>query len=132
MNRVIKKVAVLGSGVMGSRIACHFANIGVQVLLLDIVPKELSDDEKKKGLTMEHPFVRNRIVNTALQTAIFSKPAPLFDSRKASLVKTGNFDDDMKSIAECDWVMEVVVENLDIKKKVYDQVEKFRDRKSVV
>ncbi|MEQ9099085.1 MAG: 3-hydroxyacyl-CoA dehydrogenase/enoyl-CoA hydratase family protein [Imperialibacter sp.] len=126
MNRVIKKVAVLGSGVMGSRIACHFANIGVQVLLLDIVPKELSDDEKKKGLTMEHPFVRNRIVNTALQTAIFSKPAPLFDSRKASLVKTGNFDDDMKSIAECDWVMEVVVENLDIKKKVYDQVEKFR------
>ncbi|MEQ8414613.1 MAG: 3-hydroxyacyl-CoA dehydrogenase/enoyl-CoA hydratase family protein [Imperialibacter sp.] len=126
MNRVIKKVAVLGSGVMGSRIACHFANIGVQVLLLDIVPKELSDDEKKKGLTMEHPLVRNRIVNTALQTAIFSKPAPLFDSRKASLVKTGNFDDDMKSIAECDWVMEVVVENLDIKRKVYDQVEKFR------
>ncbi|MEQ9376285.1 MAG: 3-hydroxyacyl-CoA dehydrogenase/enoyl-CoA hydratase family protein [Imperialibacter sp.] len=126
MNRVIKKVAVLGSGVMGSRIACHFANIGVQVLLLDIVPKELSDDEKKKGLTMEHPLVRNRIVNTALQTAIFSKPAPLFDSKKASLVKTGNFDDDMKSIAECDWVMEVVVENLDIKKKVYDQVEKFR------
>ncbi|MEQ8688544.1 MAG: 3-hydroxyacyl-CoA dehydrogenase/enoyl-CoA hydratase family protein [Imperialibacter sp.] len=126
MNRVIKKVAVLGSGVMGSRIACHFANIGVQVLLLDIVPKELSDDDKKKGLTMDHPLVRNRIVNTALQTAIFSKPAPLFDSRKASLVKTGNFDDDMKSIAECDWVMEVVVENLDIKKKVYDQVEKFR------
>ncbi|WP_416867717.1 MAG: 3-hydroxyacyl-CoA dehydrogenase/enoyl-CoA hydratase family protein [Imperialibacter sp.] len=132
MNRVIKKVAVLGSGVMGSRIACHFANIGVQVLLLDIVPKELSDDEKKKGLTMEHPLVRNRIVNTALQTAIFSKPAPLFDVKKASLVKTGNFDDDMKSIAECDWVMEVVVENLDIKKKVYDQVEKFRKTGTLV
>ncbi len=132
MNRVIKKVAILGSGVMGSRIACHFANIGVQVLLLDIVPRELTDDEQKKGLTLDHPLVRNRIVNTALQTAIFSKPAPLFDKKKADLVKTGNFDDDMKSIAECDWVMEVVVENLDIKKKVYDQVEKYRKAGTLV
>lgn len=126
MNRVIRKVAVLGSGVMGSRIACHFANIGVQVLLLDIVPRGLTEEEKKKGLSLEHPLVRNRIVNSALQTAIVSKPAPLYDSEKAVLVKTGNFDDNMKDIADCDWTMEVVVENLDIKKKVYDQVEKFR------
>lgn len=126
MNRVIKRVAVLGSGVMGSRIACHFANIGVQVLLLDIVPKELTDDEKKKGLTIEHPLVRNRIVNNALKAAIESKPSPLYDSKKATLIKTGNFEDHMKDIAAYDWVMEVVVENLDIKKKIYDQVEKYR------
>lgn len=126
MNRIIKKVAVLGSGIMGSRIACHFANIGVQVLLLDIAPKELSEEEQKKGLTLDKPQVKNRIVNTALQTAIQSKPAPLFDNKKASLIETGNFDDNMKDIGSCDWVMEVVVENLEIKKKVYDQVEKFR------
>ncbi len=126
MNRVIKKVAVLGSGIMGSRIACHFANIGVQVLLLDIAPKELTEDEQKKKLTLDSPVVKNRIVNNALQSAIASKPAPLFDNKKATFIKTGNFDDNMKEIGSCDWVMEVVVENLDIKKKVYDQVEKFR------
>lgn len=126
MNRVIKKVAVLGSGIMGSRIACHFANIGVQVLLLDIVPKELTEEEQKKGLSLDHPLVRNRIVNSAFQSAVASKPSPLFDLKKAELIKTGNFDDNMKDISSCDWVMEVVVENLEIKKKVYDQVEKFR------
>ena len=126
MNRVIKKVAVLGSGIMGSRIACHFANIGVQVLLLDIVPKELTEEEQKKGLSLEHPLVRNRIVNNAFQSAVASKPSPLFDLKKAELIKTGNFDDNMKDVSACDWVMEVVVENLEIKKKVYDQVEKFR------
>lgn len=126
MNRVIKKVAVLGSGIMGSRIACHFANIGVQVLLLDIVPRELTEEEQKKGLSLDHPLVRNRIVNNAFQSAVASKPSPLFDLKKAELIETGNFDDNMKEISSCDWVMEVVVENLEIKKKVYDQVEKFR------
>ncbi len=126
MKRIIKKVAVLGSGVMGSRIACHFANIGVQVLLLDIVPKELSPDEAKKGLTLEDKAVRNRLVNGHLQAAIMSNPSPLYRKSDASLIKTGNFDDNMKDIATADWTIEVVVENLKIKKLVYDQVEQHR------
>ncbi len=126
MKRTIKKVAVLGSGVMGSRIACHFANIGVQVILLDIAPKELNDVEKAKGLTLEMPAVRNRIVNEALQTALKSNPSPIYRQSFAKLIATGNFDDDMKKIATCDWIIEVVVERLDIKKSVFEKVEQFR------
>lgn len=126
MKRIIKKVAVLGSGVMGSRIACHFANIGVQVLLLDIVPKELTPDEEKKGLTLESKAVRNRNVNSHLHAAINSNPSPLYRKSDASLIQTGNFDDNMKDIATADWTIEVVVENLKIKKLIYDQVEQFR------
>ncbi|GEP94327.1 3-hydroxyacyl-CoA dehydrogenase/enoyl-CoA hydratase family protein [Chitinophaga cymbidii] len=126
MERRINKVAVLGSGVMGSRIACLFAGAGVKVLLLDIVPKEPNDAEKAKGLTTEHPAVRNRIVNEALQAAVKSNPSPLYTKASARLISTGNFTDDMKSIADCDWVIEVVVENLDIKKKIFEQVEQFR------
>ncbi|MBC5775930.1 enoyl-CoA hydratase/isomerase family protein [Pontibacter sp. KCTC 32443] len=126
MKRIIKKVAVLGSGVMGSRIACHFANIGVQVLLLDIVPKELTPDEEKKGLTLENKAVRNRIVNSSLQAALASNPSPIYRKADARLIQTGNFEDNMKDIATADWTIEVVVENLKIKKIVYDQVEQFR------
>ncbi|PBQ31071.1 3-hydroxyacyl-CoA dehydrogenase [Sphingobacteriaceae bacterium] len=126
MKRLIQKVAVLGSGVMGSRIACHFANIGCEVLLLDIVPKEPNDAEKAKGLTLDTKAVRNRIVNEALQFALKSNPSPIYKKEFASRISTGNFDDDMSKIAKYDWVIEVVVENLDIKKKVYEQVEKFR------
>ncbi|MBK6484401.1 MAG: 3-hydroxyacyl-CoA dehydrogenase/enoyl-CoA hydratase family protein [Chitinophagales bacterium] len=125
-QRKIRKVAILGSGVMGSRIACHFANIGVQVLLLDMVPNELTAEEKSKGLSTEHTAVRNRIVNNALQATLKSKPAAVYASAASKLITTGNFTDHLKDIAGCDWVMEVVVENLDIKKKIYDQVEKFR------
>ncbi|MRX47170.1 3-hydroxyacyl-CoA dehydrogenase/enoyl-CoA hydratase family protein [Pedobacter puniceum] len=126
MKRIIRKVAVLGSGIMGSRIACHFANIGVEVLLLDIVPKELSADEQAKGLTLEHPKVRNRIVDTALQNTLKSNPSPVYNKTVINKIKTGNFTDHMKDIASCDWTIEVVVENLEIKKKVYDQVEQYR------
>ncbi|WP_421938230.1 3-hydroxyacyl-CoA dehydrogenase NAD-binding domain-containing protein [Pedobacter sp.] len=126
MKRSINKVAVLGSGIMGSRIACHFANIGVEVLLLDIAPKELSPEEQAKGLTLEHPVVKNRIVNTALQTAIKSNPSPVYTKKVVNKIKTGNFDDDMSKITGYDWVIEVVVENLDIKKKVFEQVEQYR------
>jgi 3-hydroxyacyl-CoA dehydrogenase len=126
MKRLIKKVAILGSGVMGSRIACHFANIGAEVLLLDIVPKEPSDAEKAKGLTLEHKAVRNRIVNEALQSALKTNPAPLYDKAFETRISTGNFDDNMKDIATCDWILEVVVENLDVKKIVFEKVEKFR------
>ncbi|MFM6954655.1 MAG: 3-hydroxyacyl-CoA dehydrogenase NAD-binding domain-containing protein [Sphingobacteriaceae bacterium] len=126
MKRTIKKVAVLGSGIMGSRIACHFANIGVEVLLLDIAPKELTPEEQAKGLSLEHPAVRNKLVNAALETAVKSNPSPIFTKRSLSRISTGNFTDNMKDIATCDWTIEVVVENLDIKKKIYEQVEQFR------
>lgn len=126
MTRRITKVAVLGSGIMGSRIACHFANIGVDVLLLDIVPRELNEQEKKKGLTLEDKVVRNRIVTDAFESAVKSNPAPLYDKSFASRISLGNFDDDMDKIKDYDWIIEVVVENLDIKKKVFDQVEKHR------
>ncbi len=126
MNGIIKKVAVLGSGVMGSRIACHFANIGCEVLLLDIVPRELTPEEQTKNRSLEDSSVRNRIVNEALQSAIVSNPSPLYRKSFASRITTGNFDDDMPKIAECDWIMEVVVERLDIKQQVFEKVEQFR------
>ena len=125
-KRIIQKIAVLGSGVMGSRIACHFANIGCEVLLLDIVPKEPNDAEKVKKLTLESKAVRNRIANDALAFALKSNPSPIYLKKFASRISIGNFDDDMKKIANCDWVIEVVIENLDIKKKVFENVEKFR------
>ncbi|MBK7391304.1 MAG: enoyl-CoA hydratase/isomerase family protein [Bacteroidetes bacterium] len=126
MKRSIKKVAVLGSGIMGSRIACHFANVGVSVILLDIVPKEPTSDELRKGLTLESNSVRNRIVNDSLSNAVKSNPSPLYKKSFASRISTGNFQDNMSDISTCDWVIEVVVENLEIKKKVYDEVEKHR------
>lgn len=118
MNRKINKVAVLGSGVMGSRIACHFANIGVEVLLLDIVPKEATESTK--------PAERNKIVNDALQFALKSNPSPIYSKSFISRISTGNFDDDLAKIANCDWVIEVVIERLDIKKQVFENVEKYR------
>jgi 3-hydroxyacyl-CoA dehydrogenase len=126
MNRTIKKVAVLGSGVMGSRIACHFANIGVQVLLLDIVPFELNEEEQKKGLTKESPAVRNRIVTTALQNTLKANPSSIYEKAFASRITTGNFDDDLPKIKDYDWIIEVVVERLDIKQQLFEKVEKYR------
>lgn len=126
MNRIIKHVAVLGSGVMGSRIACHFANIGCEVLLLDIAPKELTEAEKKKGLELTNPIVKNRIVNDELAFALKSNPSPIYRKSFASRITTGNFDDDLSKIAKCDWIIEVVVERLDIKKQVFEKVEQFR------
>jgi 3-hydroxyacyl-CoA dehydrogenase len=126
MNRIIKKVAVLGSGVMGSRIACHFAGVGLQTLLLDIAPKELTAAETAKKLTLEHPAVRNRIVNEALAAAIKSNPSPVYTKEVAERIKTGNFTDNMKDIANCDWIIEVVVERLDVKQQVFTEVEKYR------
>src|SRR5690606_21459174 len=125
-KRRITKVAVLGSGVMGSRIACHFANIGVEVLLLDIAPNELTPQETAKGLALDSKAVRNRIVNQSLDAAIKSNPSPVFSKHSAKLITTGNFDDDFPAIASVDWVIEVVVERLDIKKQVFDKVEQHR------
>ncbi|WNB17645.1 3-hydroxyacyl-CoA dehydrogenase/enoyl-CoA hydratase family protein [Marivirga arenosa] len=132
MKRNIRKVAVLGSGIMGSRIACHFANIGVEVLLLDIVPFELTDAEKKQGLTKEDPQVRNRIVNDAFQSTLKGKPASLYHKDFAKRITLGNFDDDMHKIKDCDWVLEAVVERLDIKKQVFENVEKHRTKGTII
>ncbi|HQE12247.1 MAG TPA: 3-hydroxyacyl-CoA dehydrogenase/enoyl-CoA hydratase family protein [Flavipsychrobacter sp.] len=123
MNRTIKKVAVLGSGVMGSRIACHFANIGLEVLLLDIVPKEAPQDDKK---------IRNKIVNDALAFAIKSNPSPLYSKQFAKRITIGNFEDDMPAIAQCDWVIEVVIERLDIKQQVFEKVDTYRKKGAIV
>jgi 3-hydroxyacyl-CoA dehydrogenase len=122
MKYRLKKVAVLGSGVMGSGIACHLANVGMEVLMLDIVPKEAGNDKT----------FRNLMVNTALQTAIKSKPAPLYDKTFASRIQTGNFEDDFEKIGDADWIIEVVVERLDIKKLILEKVDQFRKKGSLV
>lgn len=126
MTKRIRKAAVLGSGVMGSGIACHLANIGVDVLLLDIIPNNLSDDEKKQ------PKARNKIADQALQATIKSKPAPLYDTAFAKRIKIGNFEDDFSKISDCDWVIEVVVERLDIKKEIFAKVDTFRKNGSLI
>ena len=126
MNRHIRSVAVLGSGVMGSRIAALFAGIGVKVLLLDIAPKELSAAESAKGATLESKAVRNRIVNDAFAAMLKSKPAAVFTPDIAKRISTGNFEDDMHRISEADWIIEVVIENLKIKQQVFEQAEKHR------
>ena len=125
-KRRIKKVAVIGSGIMGSGIACHFANIGVEVLLLDIVPRELTETEKSKGLTLEDKTVRNRLVNDSLNTALKSKPSPIYHQKFADRIKTGNLEDDISKVKDADWIIEVVVERLDIKKKVFENLDKHR------
>ena len=125
-KRRIKKIAVIGSGIMGSGIACHFANIGVDVLLLDIVPRELNDAEKAKGLTLEDKVVRNRIVNDDLAKALKSKPSPIYHQKFADRITTGNLEDDIAKVKDVDWIMEVVVERLDIKKQVFEKLEKHR------
>ena len=126
MKRRIKHVTVLGSGIMGSGIAAHFANIGVEVLLLDIVPNQLTDAETAKGLTLEDKAVRNRIASESLQKLPKASPALLYSPKFVSRITAGNFDDDLEKIKNTDWIIEVVVERLDIKKSVYEKIEKYR------
>ncbi|MFT5761388.1 MAG: 3-hydroxyacyl-CoA dehydrogenase, partial [Polaribacter sp.] len=132
MTRRIKKIAIIGSGIMGSGIACHFANIGVEVLLLDIVPRELNDKEKAKGLTLEDKVVRNRLVNDALMTSLKSSPSPIYSQKFADRITTGTIDDDLHLIKDVDWIMEVVVERLDIKQQVFEKIEKFRTPGTII
>lgn len=128
----IKKVVVIGSGIMGSRIACHLSNIGMNVLLLDICPEELNEKEKKLNNKITDKVVRNRIVNESLFNSIKSKPSPLFIKSLSNNIKTGNLKDDLNLISEADWIIEAVVENLEIKKNVYDLVEKHRSKKTII
>ena len=126
MNYRLKKVAVLGSGVMGSGIACHLANVGMEVLMLDIVTPNLQGDQSKDEVH------RNKLVNSALQKTIKSKPAPLYHKSFASRIQTGNFEDDFEKIAAADWIIEVVVENLNIKKQIFEKVDQYRKSGSLV
>ncbi len=124
--RRINKVAVLGSGVMGSRIACHFANAGIAVYLLDIAPKQLNELEQSSGLSLDDKRVKNRIVNDALKQTLSSNPSAVFTKQTSKLITTGNFDDNLAWISECDWIIEVVVENLQIKQSLFEKVEQYR------
>ena len=126
MARKIQRVAVLGAGVMGNGIAAHLAGAGLEVLLLDIVPPKLSDDDVAKGITKEDPAFRNRFAAGALQKALKSKPPTYHHPHDASLVRFGNFEDDLQRIADCDWIIEVVVENLDIKRSLFTRIEQYR------
>ncbi|MBG9545390.1 3-hydroxyacyl-CoA dehydrogenase [Cytobacillus firmus] len=128
----IKKAAVLGSGVMGSGIAAHLANIGIPTLLLDIAPRELTDAEKAKGLTLENKAVRNRISEGNRQKLLKQKPAPLTSKKNIALIEAGNFEDDMERLKDVDWIIEVVVENLSIKKQIFEKVDQHRKPGSIV
>jgi 3-hydroxyacyl-CoA dehydrogenase len=128
----IKKAAVLGSGVMGSGIAAHLANIGIPVLLLDIVPKKLTDEEEAKGLTLEDSQVRNKIATSALQKLLKQKPAPLTTKSNLSLIEAGNLEDDLEKLKDVDWIVEVIVENLEIKKELYEKVDAVRKPGTII
>ncbi|HOB86388.1 MAG TPA: 3-hydroxyacyl-CoA dehydrogenase/enoyl-CoA hydratase family protein [Bacillota bacterium] len=119
----IRKVAVLGAGVMGATIAAHLANVGLPVYLLDIVPRQLTPEEEKAGLTLESPAVRNRLATAGKNGLLALKPSPLYQKSAIDLITPGNFEDDMDKLKECDWIVEVIVENIEIKKKVFKNVE---------
>jgi len=124
MSFEIKKAAVLGAGVMGAGIAAHLTNAGIECYLLDIIPFELTEDDKKKGLTEKSPAWRNRFAANGLAGVTKSKPASFYSKANASMITIGNFEDDLNLLADCDWVCEAVVENLKIKQELFARVEK--------
>jgi 3-hydroxyacyl-CoA dehydrogenase len=128
----IEKAAVLGAGTMGAQIAAHLANAGIPTLLLDIVPRELTPDEGAKGLTLESKEVRNRVARAGLEAAKRAKPAAFFTTESSALVRVGNFDDDLAQLKDCDLVIEAVVENLEIKRLLYEKVEGARRPGSII
>ncbi|HLT56470.1 MAG TPA: 3-hydroxyacyl-CoA dehydrogenase NAD-binding domain-containing protein, partial [Bacillota bacterium] len=132
MSYQIKKAAVLGSGVMGSGIAAHLANVGIPVIMLDIVPRELTKEEAEKGLTLDHPAVRNRIPAQSKKALLKQKPSPITSKRTLELIEIGNMEDDLEKLADVDWIIEVVVENLEIKKQVFAKVDQFRKPGTIV
>ena len=132
MKRNINSVAVIGSGVMGSGIACHFANVGIKVLLLDITPNKLNEKEEKLGLSLDDKKVKNRIVTEMFQRCIKSKPAPLYHKNFAKRIELGNLTDDIQKISKVDWIIEVVTEKLNIKQIVFEQIEKHRTNGTLI
>ncbi len=131
MNQ-IRKAAVLGAGVMGAQIAAHLANAGIRSYLLDIVPKDADDAEKKKGLSINDKEVRNRYANTGLKRALELKPAPFFTPEKASYITVGNFEDDLEKVSDADWIIEVIVESLAPKKELMKKVDALRKPGTIV
>src|SRR5699024_7953364 len=132
MTYSIKRAAILGSGVMGSGIAAHLANIGIPTMMLDIVPRELTKKEAEQGLTLDDPVVRNRIATESKQALLRQKPSPITTNKSLDLIEVGNLEDDMEKLADVDWIIEVVVENLDIKKEVFAEVDKYRKDGAIV
>ncbi|MBO8163305.1 MAG: enoyl-CoA hydratase/isomerase family protein [Brevibacillus sp.] len=132
MQRNIRKAAVLGAGVMGAGIAAHLANVGIPTYLLDIVPRELTEEEQKKGLTMQDRSVRNRFAAAGKQRLLKEKPAPLYDKDDIDLITVGNMEDDLDRLAEVDWIIEVVVENLEVKRQVFEKIEAYRRPGTIV
>lgn len=126
LNKHIRKVAVLGSGLMGTGIAAHLAGCGLEVLLLDILPPDLTENDAKK------PAARNRMAANSLANALKAKPAPFYDNKFAGRISVGNFEDDFAKIKDYDWIVEVVVERLDVKKQVFEKVEQYRSKGSLV
>ncbi|WP_257349518.1 3-hydroxyacyl-CoA dehydrogenase/enoyl-CoA hydratase family protein [Pseudalkalibacillus decolorationis] len=132
MTYQIRKAAVIGSGVMGSGIAAHLANIGIPSILLDIVPKELNEEEKNRGLTLEDAKVRNRVAASSKQKLLKQKPAPLSSKDHIEMIEVGNLEDDLQRLSEVDWIIEVVVENLNVKKVVFEQVDHYRKEGTII
>lgn len=132
MMQTIKRAAVLGSGVMGSGIAAHLANVGIPTIMLDIAPHELTKDEEKKGLTLGDKAVRNRMAAQSKKALLKQNPSPITSKKSLDLIEVGNMDDDMEKLTDVDWIIEVVVENLDIKKKVFANVDKYRKEGAIV
>ncbi|MEK4131019.1 3-hydroxyacyl-CoA dehydrogenase/enoyl-CoA hydratase family protein [Solibacillus sp. FSL W8-0474] len=132
MSYKIQKVAVLGSGVMGSGIAAHLANIGIPTLLLDIAPRELTKDEEAKGLTLDSKAVKNRFANSAMQKLLKQKPAPLSAKKNLALITPGNFEDDLEKLKDVDWIIEVIVEKLDIKKGLFEKIDAVRKPGTII
>lgn len=132
MSYEIRRVAVIGSGTMGGALAAHFANAGLDVSLLDIAPNKLTPDEEKKKLTLEHPAVRNRIVNAGMQAILKSKPAALFTPQTAERIRVGNLQDNFDFVADADWILEAIVENLDVKRALMERIDAARKPNSII
>src|SRR5699024_4828980 len=132
MNQEIKRAAVLGSGVMGSSIAAHLANIGIPTIMLDVVPKEVTKEEENKGKTLKDKAERNRLAEQSKKSLTTQKPSPITSKKYLDLIQVGNITDDREKLSEVDWIIEVVVENLDIKKKVFANVDQYRREGTLV
>jgi 3-hydroxyacyl-CoA dehydrogenase len=132
MGYAINRVAVIGAGTMGAAIAAHLANVGIPSYLLDIVPRELTPEEKERGLTLQDPAVRNRIVNQGLKRALEARPANFYVKENAELITTGNLEDNFDWVGECDWVIEAIVERLDIKQQLMARIDEARKPDGIV
>ena len=132
MKKTINKIAVLGSGIMGSSIACHFANLGFKVLLLDRLNDKLSTNDHNKGYNLQTSAVRNQLVRDGLDKTLQGKPYPIFSAKSLPLISIGNFEDDMIQISGCDWILEAIIEDVNLKKKLFAEVEKFRKKGTLI